>query len=172
MYTKKVPYKNFKGQPRTAEVQFNLTEREVFKLLPELMTVAAWRELNTKSPARDLPTEEVREYYNNFEAILLEAWGVMSEDGEHFRKGGRYEFEESALFNAAMVMFVSDPIETGALLDGIMPNAELSEMVKKADVNMLTASQNENLTPEQRERVAELQRQLAEAQRGIPEITS
>lgn len=165
MYIKKIPYKNFKGEPRNAEVAFNLTEREIFKLLPQLQAVFSWREVNTNSAERELVTEEVIEFYNHFEEILLSAWGEPSADGEHFRKAGRYDFEESALFNAAMLLFVTDPEETGRLLDGLMPS-DMQETVKRADANFAKIAENENLDDESKQKIAELQRQLAEAQAG------
>lgn len=137
MYTKQIPYKDFKNNPRTEPVHFNLTEREVFKLLVEFKIIFEWHE-SIKGPERALESEEVVEFYSAFEDVLLAAWGVPSDDGRHFRKGGRYDFEESALFNAAMVHFVEDPREANKLIEGIMPKG-LEEMVKKADENTLKA---------------------------------
>jgi hypothetical protein len=96
VYTKTVPFKDFKGKPRNEVVHFNLSEREVFKLLPELQAVFHWMDSNKEADPRELGVDEVRDFYNEFEAILLEAWGIPSEDGQHFRKSERYDFEESA----------------------------------------------------------------------------
>lgn len=137
MYTKTIPYKDFKDNARNETVHFNLTEREVFKLLVEFKTVFEWHE-SIKGPERTLESEEVVEFYSAFEDILLAAWGVPSDDGKHFRKGGRYDFEESALFNACMVFFVEDPRETNKMLEDLMPSG-LEEMIKKADENTLRA---------------------------------
>jgi len=96
LYTKTVPYKNYRGKPRNGVVTFNLDEREVFKLLPELKAMFEWLDGNREAvDPRDLSTEEVRDFYTNLENIMLEAWGELSEDGEHFRKGNKYNFEES-----------------------------------------------------------------------------
>jgi hypothetical protein len=65
----------------------------------------------------------------------------MSEDGLHFRKGGKYEFEESALFNACMMLFVTKPEEAVKLIEGIMPK-ELFDMVQNADPAQLAAATN------------------------------
>lgn len=164
MYTKTIPFKDFSGKPRNQPVHFNLSEREVFKLLPELQSVFKWMDTNKEADPRDLGTEEVRDFYNNFEDILLEAWGVPSEDGLHFRKGERYDFEESALFNATMFMFVNEPQETAKLLEGIMPEG-LSEMVKKAAVEDVAAVSGDR-AEDQQATISELRRQLATAQAG------
>lgn len=153
MYTKQVPFKDFNGKPRNETVHFNLTEREVFKLLGEFKAVFDWHD-SLKGPQRELHTDEVVAFYNAFEEILLSAYGVPSEDGLHFRKGGRYDFEESAVFNACMVEFVSNPIETGKLLEQIMPKG-MEEMVRKADAS-IAGSSDEELKAE----VARLRAQL------------
>jgi hypothetical protein len=142
LYTKQVPFKDFFDKPRNATVNFNLTEREIFKLLAEFQAVFAWRD-SMRGPERMLETQEVVDFYTAFEEILLSAYGNPSEDGLHFRKAGRYEFEESALFNACMVMFVTEPEETTKLIDGIMPSG-MEEMVRKADANMAKAAEESN----------------------------
>ncbi len=159
MYTKKIPFKDFNDNPHNSVVHFNLTEREVLKNLVSLKTIIEWKD-SMGGPDRELTTEEVVEFYNAFEDILLEAWGEPSADGLHFRKGGKYEFEESALFNACMVEFVTNPQETGSLLDGIMPKG-MEDMVRKADANMIKAADdtdNEEIKAE----LARLRAQLAD----------
>lgn len=166
MHKIQVPYKNFNDEPKTAVVYFNLTETEVFKLLVEFKAVLDWQE-RIDGPARELPTEEVVDFYTNLEKILLEAWGVPSADGEHFRKSGRYEFEESAVFNACMLMFLSDPKAAGELLEGLLPKG-MDELIKHADANLEEAAQKakDSGNADQSARIAELQRQVAELTAG------
>ena len=116
MYTKKIPFKDFKGNPRTIEVNYNLTETEVIKLFREFQAVFEWRE-SLRGEERILTSEEVADFYTSFEEILLSAYGEPSDDGLYFRKGNRFDFEESALHNAAMVMFLTEPAETMKLVD-------------------------------------------------------
>lgn len=161
MYKLAVPYVDYKGKPRNTTVYFNLDGREVFRMLPQLKSVFEWMESNKNAEPRDLSVEEVSSFYTDFEHILLEAWGEMSEDGEHFRKGGKYDFEESALFNACMILFVTKPEETAKLLDGIMPK-ELFEMVKNADnEQLLAATTQANLSDKDAE-IARLKAELEE----------
>lgn len=159
MYTLSVPYIDYKKKVHTVDVSFNLDAREVFKMLPELKSVFEWLDSNKNTDPRELGVEEVTTFYTSFEGILLEAWGEMSEDGLHFRKGGKYDFEESALFNACMVMFVTKPEETAKLLEGILPK-ELFDMVKKADAGDL-ASATTAKTTEMEAEIARLRAQLA-----------
>ncbi len=159
MYTKSIPFKDFNDKPRNQTVHFNLTSREVFKLLVEFKAIFEWQE-SIKGELRDVSTPEVLAFYNNFEEILLTAWGVPSEDGLHFRKAGRYEFEESALFNACMLIYVSDPRETSALLDGLMPK-DMQEIVKKADSNMAELANDPSTDDALRKEIERLRAQVA-----------
>lgn len=158
MYTLTVPFVDYKGKPRNIPVSFNLDAREVFKMLPELKSVFEWLESNKVQDPRDLSVEEVSSFYTNFEGILLEAWGEMSEDGLHFRKGGKYEFEESALFNACMVMFVTKPEETTKLLNGILP-PEMFEMVQNADETQIAVATDAKVSAQEAE-IARLRAEL------------
>jgi hypothetical protein len=160
LYTKTVPYKDYKGKPRNGVVNFNLDEREVFKLLPELKAMFEWLDGNREADPRDLSVQEVTNFYTNFEEIMLNAWGEPSEDGQHFRKGNRFDFEESALFNASMVMFLQEPQEAIKMLEGIIPPS-LSEMVQKAEAADL-ATATESKVEDQGAEIARLRAQLAE----------
>jgi len=159
LYTLSVDYKDYKGRTHNGtKVSFNLDAREVFKMLPELKSTFDWLESNKQSDPRELSVEEVSDFYNNFEGILLTAWGEMSEDGQTFRKGGKYEFEETALFNACMVKFVTQPQETVKLLEGVLP-PEMFEMVKKADSDQISAAKQSD-TAEMEAELAALRAKL------------
>jgi hypothetical protein len=158
LYKFNVPFTDYMGRKRTQDVAFNLDAREVFKMLPELKSVFDWMETNKNADVRELSTQEVTNFYTDFEGILLSAWGEISEDGLHFRKGGKYDFEESAAFNACMVMFVMQPEKTGKLIEGILP-PEMFEMVKNADPETLEAATNSRVA-EQEAEIARLKAQL------------
>jgi hypothetical protein len=158
LYTLTVPFVDYKKKPRNVQVSFNLDAREVFKMLPELKNVFEWLDSNKTQDPRELSVEEVRDFYTSFEGILLEAWGEMSEDGLHFRKGGKYEFEESALFNACMILFVTKPEETVKLLEGLLPK-ELFDMVKNADA-VEVAEATKAKASAQEEEIARLRAEL------------
>lgn len=159
MYTKSVPFTDFHGKPRNQKVNFNLEEREVFKLIVEFQAIFDWQESIKDEDERILDIVEVRAFYNNFEEILLSAWGEPSEDGLHFRKAGRYDFEESKLFAAYMKMCVEDQREANALLDGLMPKG-LQDMVKKADANLAALANDPNASESLQAEVARLRAQV------------
>lgn len=136
MYIKKIEFLDFFGKKREQEVHFNLTSHEVFKLLVEFQAIFEWTEkMKDRDPDGVTDTAEVLEFYNNVEDIILAAWGQPDPDGLHFRKGGVYDFKESALFHKCMQLFVEDPAEANKLVDGLMPK-DLQEIVKRADANL------------------------------------
>lgn len=158
MYKIDIEFTDYMKRKRHQEVSFNLDGREVFKMLPELKSVFDWMESNRDEEPRELSAEEVSSFYNDFEAILLAAWGEMSEDGLHFRKGGKYEFEESAVFNACMIKFVLEPEKIGTVLQGMMP-IELFEMVQKANPEQVAEVTDSRLAEQQAE-IVRLKAQL------------
>ena len=161
MYTKDFTFKDFKNNSRTMTVHFNLTEVQVIKLMREFKVVYDWqqrnlgtlRELNTPED-----TEGLLEFYNAFEEIVLSAYGQPSDDGLYFRKSGRYEFEESALFNACMVQYITVPEETTELVNKIMPEG-MEQIVKNADERLLKAAQ-ETSDADLKAEIARLRSQL------------
>lgn len=129
MYTKSVPFKDYNGKPRNLPVHFNLETRDVFKVVGELNRIFKWRD-GLKGPERELTDEEMTDFFNDFEAVLLAAWGEPSEDGLYFVRTNRYLFEDSKLFAACMDMFVTDIGEVTRMLNEIMPKG-MEEVVKK-----------------------------------------
>lgn len=160
MYSVDVPYKNLFNKPRNGTVYLNLYEREVFKLLLELKTLFDWIAQREKAdPNAEVDTLEVVEFYNNFEEVVLSAYGKPVNDGEGFDKSGRYDFENSALFNGLMIMCLKDPSQTGKLLAGIMPEG-LEEIVKAVDDNTAAALKSADTPEEIKAQIEKLRAQL------------
>lgn len=156
MYTAKIPFKDFNGKPRgAASIQFNLTEREVFKLLLQFQAIFKWQDKLKENPDAETPTEEVITFYTNFEEIILASYGKLSDDGLYFRKDDRFNFEESAMFAAAMAYYVSDVRETTKLIDGLMPEG-LADIVKKADESLAEMAKDPNTEAELRKEIERL----------------
>lgn len=158
MYTLQVPFKDLHGKPHNTTLYFNLFEREVIKLIVEFKKVFEWFERSENEDFRMLEPEEVVEFFNNFEEILLSAVGTPSSDGLTFDHSNRYKIEDSAAFNAAMVMFLQDTKLVGEALEGIVPTG-FADIIKKADENLAVAAketENEDL----KRTIAELREQL------------
>lgn len=166
MYTKMVPFKDYNGKPRNMEVNFLLETRDVYKILKELNGIFEWRD-SLEGEVRELSTEEVTEFFNNFETVLLAAWGKPSEDGLEFDRVERYRFEQSKLFSACMDMFLSDIGEVSKMLQEIMPKG-MEDMVRKqaASLEKMQSELKPDASPEDREKI---EKQIAELRKQIEE---
>lgn len=168
MYTKMIPYKDFLGKPRNEQVAFNLEVREVFKNIQHLGAIFSWRDSIDTPETRDLSTEEVVEFYNHFEEILLAAWGELSEDGRYFRKAGRYDFEDTKLFAAVMEMFLADLPELNKFLNNILPQG-MDEIVKKQQASLEALEKDPQTSADLAAEVAQLRAQLLEKEGRGPD---
>ena len=135
MYTQSIPFKDYNDKPRNMTVRLNLDEREIFTHLAEFTRIFKWRDSLIEGEDRELGTEEVVDFYTDLEEILLSAWGELSDDGLYFDKSDRHRYQYSALFNACMVLFLSDPAAANKMLDGLMPKG-LEELIRKAEANV------------------------------------
>lgn len=172
MYSLKVPYKTLFDKPGNRTVYFNLFEIEVFKLLPELQYIFEWIESQQKGEAREVPTEEVVKFYTAFEELILESYGTPSEDGIEFDKSDKYSFGSSVIFNAVMVMMISDPNLVSQMLDGLMPK-DLQEIAKKADANLSEMAKKEDNPAALQAEIERLRAQLpADPSQGQPQQSS
>jgi hypothetical protein len=166
LYIKKIEFDDFFGKKREQEVHFNLTSHEVFKLLVEFQAIFEWTEkMQDRDPNGKTDTAEVIEFYNNVEEIILAAWGQPDPDGLHFRKGGVYDFKESALFHKCMQLFVEDPAEANKLVDGLMPK-DLQDIVKRADANLAELAKSGSAPEDLQAKIDELMAQKAAADAG------
>lgn len=159
MYTKVIPFKDYKGNPRNMTVHLNLDEREFFKLFPEFYRILTWRDSLISEESRDLSPDEVRDFYNDLEEVLLTAWGIPSEDGLYFRKTEKYDFQESALFNALMMEFVTNPSAANEVLKELMPS-NMEDMIKKFEGNLDKAADSPETPAEIQAKIRALQAQL------------
>lgn len=165
MYSKSIPFTNHKGTPRNTVLNLNLEVREVVKLLVEFNSIFKWMDSNKDGTERELTTEEVVEFYNNLETILLAAYGVMDESGDHFRKAGRYDFEESKLFAATMELFVSDPSEATKMVDELMPKG-MEALVRKSEGNIEKLKNDPETSEQVKAEIARLQAKAASLETG------
>lgn len=161
MYNREFEFKDLNGRPRKARLYFHLMETDVFKLLVEFKTIMDWRASLAKDEGiRELDPVEVVTFYTAFEEILLSAHGTPSDDAMAFKRGSRYDFAESVAFNAAMVFYVSNPDETGKLIEALLPEG-LAAMVESQDENLREAAEKAK-DVDSRAEIERLRAQLAE----------
>lgn len=164
MYRKTVPCKDYNGKPRNVDVAFMLEVRDVFKIAPELKAIFDWQDSMQDGEPRDLSLEEMREFFNNFETVLLSAWGRVTPDGLGFDRTDKYEFEQSKAFAAFMEMLLSDITEVQKILTEIMPEG-MEDIVRKQGESLQRLADNppEGADPD---RIAQLEKRIAELQSG------
>lgn len=161
MYEQTIQYKNYKGKLKNGTAYFNLDGREVFRMLPQLMSVFKWLDSNkAEEDVRDLTNEEVSNFYNELEELLLAGWGELSEDGETFRKSGKYDFQESALFNEIMMHFVFHPQDGIKLLVGMLPTDMFKQLQEMKPEQLAAAVEGR---ADDRAEIARLEAELAAA---------
>jgi hypothetical protein len=168
LYTARVPFKDFNKNPRTETIQLNLTETQFLKLLLQFQVLDSFTRklvaLEESGGPTMLQGVETVEFWTALEEVILEAYGVMSDDGMYFDKSGRYQYESSALHNAVMLMFIKDVAEARKMLDELTPD-DLADLVKEQDANLVKAiadAENDDIKAE----LLSLRAQLAEAQKS------
>jgi len=161
MYIKVVTYTNLNGEEKRARHKFYLMERDVFRNLVDLKALFDWKDSIQSEEPRDLVVEEVQEFYSNLESVLLNAYGIPSDDGETMDRSGRWDFENSAAFNQIMVDFLSKPQSAMEALDKMLPDG-MDKMVRAADDSLAEAEKTAKDGDSQRE-IARLRLELARA---------
>ena len=146
----------------------NLTTHEFLKLLVEFKAMFDWQDrLSNADPTAETPTEEVIEFYTNFEEIILEAWGELDETGDHFRKGGKYDYRESSTHHECMLMYLKDQAELNKMLESLMPEG-LQDLIKTTEDNLEAlakqAKENDKVTPAMLSKIEQARAELAQAE--------
>lgn len=170
MFKLNVPFTDLNGKPQNHTVHFRLDERGVFKNLVELQFLMSWRE-RMGGPIRDIPTEDVVEFYNNLETIILAAYGVPSKDGLSFDRSESYKFEDTLVFNEVMKMFLSDPKMAQKMVEAIIPKS-LNEWAQTADANIAAAAASKDISTDDQSELERLRSQLAALQQPSGETPS
>ena len=165
MYAKQLPFHDFNSAPRNTTLHFNLTEPEFIKLLVEIKAIYDWQEKIDTEDTFKLDTAEVVEFYNNFEEIVLAAYGVPSEDGLYFDKSGKYRFAESAAFAAYLVETLSDRTELERFMSKVLPKG-MDKIIKAADANAIAAIASDTTSESAKAEIERLRAALAQAQAG------
>lgn len=136
MFTKEYKYPNFLGDEVTDKFRFNISEFEMLDLVrddPDF-SVARLSAL-VKEPDAAKMIDIIRK-------LLVVSYGVLSEDGKHFRKSDEIatEFVQSAAYNAILNEFLTseDPKLLTDFMYGVFPakfQSELKNKVSEAQAN-------------------------------------
>lgn len=117
MYSKTITYTDFNGTERTETFYFHLSK-------PELLSLST-----DKANQTDLNNFEFFKY------IILQSYGIKSEDGRRFIKNDelRNEFEQTEAFSVIFTELAFDSEEAIKFIRGIVPG-ELVDMLNDDDI--------------------------------------
>lgn len=135
-------YDTFLGNEVEETFRFNFTETELLKL-------AEKDELfNADILAAIIQSENTLEMYKMIRKLVLLSYGVLSEDGKHFRKTDqiRDDFEQSAAFDPIIDRLVggSDTNFISEFIVGIFPSKFANE-IKNRTTNITSIEDLKNI---------------------------
>lgn len=125
MLKKTVTYTDFNGVERTEDYLFHFNKAEIAEM--ELSENGGYSELLKKIVAsKDTPS-----IIRYFKKLVLDAYGVKSEDGRSFRKSKelRDAFEQSEPYSIIFMELATDDKAAAAFVNGVFP-ADMTEKVQ------------------------------------------
>lgn len=117
MYVKEIEYTDFNGVTRKEKFYFNLTKAEILNM--ELGKAGGLTEYIKKIvEAQDTPT-----IMSLFKSLLLQSYGVKSDDGRRFIKNDqvREEFEQTQAYSDLYMLLALNDEEASKFINGIVP---------------------------------------------------
>lgn len=136
MFCKEIKYVDYNGNKKSKKLYFNLTKSELTEM--DLTTVGGMRSFIE----RITDTDDQAELIKLFKELILKAYGVKSDDGERFIKGGEITqaFEQSMAYDTYFMQLATDEKEAIAFVNGIVPR-DLVEAAKKENDKAALLSQ-------------------------------
>lgn len=127
MLKRNITYENFNGEKKTGVFYFNLTKAEIVRMevgrgLRDILVTIVEAKDNAK-------------ILEEFETLILAAYGVRTEDGERFvkTKDLRDEFRQSAAYDQLFIEMVTDEKVAADFINGVIPKEVLAELSGKGD---------------------------------------
>lgn len=130
MLKKTIEYTDYNGEKRSEDFYFNLSKAECVEMqftedgsLAERLN----RIINEKNAA------EIIKY---FKKIVLDSYGVKSDDGKRFIKNDELKtaFSQTEAYTELFMELATDEVKASEFIKGILP-ADLEEQVKKIENN-------------------------------------
>lgn len=118
MLVKRIDYVDYNGNKRSEDFYFNFTEAEI-------------QEINLRTPGglkarlekivQEIDQEKLVSY---FKSLILDAYGVKSEDGRRFIKSKELceEFTQTEAYNKLFMQLTTDTNAAIEFVKGIIPN--------------------------------------------------
>lgn len=129
MLKKTITYEDFNGQRRTEDFYFSFSKLEIMEMLEidDLQTTIKGIE-ESESTARA---------YALFKKLILDAYGIKSEDGRTFIKNAqvRAEFEGSPALSELIFEFLENPKLGSQFIEGCVPPALVEQAKREMDAD-------------------------------------
>ena len=124
MFKKTIKYQDFNGQEREEQFYFNFSKAELMK-----------KELSTEAGVEEkirmlIATKDNAKIVQIFEDLILDAYGVKSEDGTRFIKTPelRASFEQSNAYSELFMEIISSPEAQVEFINGVVSGVNMPEM--------------------------------------------
>lgn len=137
MLVKRIPYTDYNGNTREEDFYFNLNKGEIFNL--QFGTEGGL----DKAIQKIIQTEDTPKIVKLFQDIILNAYGVKSDDGIRFIKSEklREEFKQTEAYSELLMELVSDEKKAADFINALMPK-DLAEEAQKQQ-KLLEGNNNE-----------------------------
>ena len=137
MLVKRISYTDYNGNQRSEDFYFNLNKGEIFNL--QFGTEGGL----DKAIEKIIQTEDTPKIVKIFQDIILNAYGVKSDDGRRFIKSEELstEFKQTEAYSELLMELVSDEKKAAEFINSLMPK-DLAEEAKKQQ-KLLEGNNNE-----------------------------
>jgi hypothetical protein len=125
MLVKRINYTDYNGNQRSEDFYFNLNKGEIFNL--QFGTEGGL----DKAIQKIIDTQDVPKIVSMFQDIILNSYGVKSEDGRRFIKSEelKNEFKQTEAYSELLMELVQDEKKAAEFINGLMPK----ELAKETD---------------------------------------
>lgn len=130
MLKKTITYTDFNGTERTEDFFFNLTKAECAEM--ELSTTGGL-ERKLKRIINESNNEEI---VRMFKEIILDSYGVKSDDGKRFIKNKELKeaFSQTEAYSVLFMELATDDNAAAAFINGVIPPAPNTSSIPAPDV--------------------------------------
>jgi len=123
-----INYEDFNGTKVTEDFYFNLNKAELMEM--QFDAQGAYSQFIE----RIVNQRDVKKLGEEFKSIILNSYGVKSDDGKMFKKSKelRDEFEQSAAYSELYIELLTDEDKASKFVTGILPKDLRNEAAKGA----------------------------------------
>jgi hypothetical protein len=142
MLKKQITFDNFDGETVVETHYFNLSKPEIIEMQVEDNVGMA------KILQNIVDTNDEQEMVKRFKGLILQAYGIKSEDGRRFIKSDqiREEFSQTEAYNTLFMEIVNDDKAAISFINGILPK-DLQGEITEANLKAKTAEMLGTKTP-------------------------